>query len=570
MSNKINETSENEVELQDKIELFKPPPPRSSWFGESLFFVAEGLAILFIGLFCTYGEGIAPNTTTTETAARDMVQGFYPFFQDVHVMIFVGFGFLMIFIKTNCWTALCFNWVVSIWALQWGILSQGFWHQVIEGKETLDKINITLDRLIVADFGAGACMITFGAILGKCNLQQLFFLTFWEMLWWGLNESICVHKLHVTDMGGSMLVHAYGAYFGVTACYFFQPDRAKQSKNAQGSHMSETVAFVGAIFLWMFWPSFNGALASGVTQHRTIVNTVLAISGSCISSAAIARLLYGKLETEIMLNATLAGGVAIGTSADLIVSPWAAIFIGFLGGVLSALGFAKIGPWLSDKINLQDTCGVNNLHGMPAIMASIVSAIVIANSADSGFPEDYFGAVANGGTLGEQASNQIFSLLVTLAISMIGGLTGGWLCSLEIWQPVHTLFSDVDHFEGCIEKFPAEYLHGMDEEYEETKATYADVKTALSLRRALYPEETQEGAIKKMTDDVWDSAIGEGHREAGAKQVAAFLTGFVRKNQPGLEISAAAHESFFNEAAKGAMGISREELAAFVLEFTKA
>lgn len=147
-------------------------------------------------------------------------------------MIFIGFGFLMVFIKTNCWTALCFNWVISVWALQWGLLSNGFWHQVIEGKEHLEKINVTLDKLIVADFGAGACMITFGAILGKCNLQQLFFLTFWEMLWWGLNESICVHKLHATDMGGSMLVHAYGAYYGVACCYFFQPDRAKQSKNA--------------------------------------------------------------------------------------------------------------------------------------------------------------------------------------------------------------------------------------------------------------------------------------------------------------------------------------------------
>lgn len=273
--------------------------------------------------------------------------------------------------------------------------------------------------------------------------------------------------------------------------------------------MSETVAFVGAIFLWMYWPSFNGALASGVTQHRTVVNTVLAISGSCIGSAAIARLLHGKLETEIMLNATLAGGVAIGSSADIIVQPWAAIFIGFLGGVLSALGFAKIGPFLSDHINLQDTCGVNNLHGMPAIFAAIVSAIAIAGSAGKGFPDDYFPAVANGGTIGEQAGGQIIALLVTLGISMVGGLTGGYLASLEIFQPVHTLFSDVDHFEATIEKFPKEYLYGMDESYEETKATFEDVKTALCLRRALYPADNQEQAIAQMTDDIWDAEIGE-------------------------------------------------------------
>lgn len=33
-------------------------------------------------------------------------------------------------------------------------------------------------------------MISFGALLGKCNLQQLGFLVFWEMLLCGLNEAI--------------------------------------------------------------------------------------------------------------------------------------------------------------------------------------------------------------------------------------------------------------------------------------------------------------------------------------------------------------------------------------------
>ena len=55
------------------------------------------------------------------------MQNLYPFFQDVHVMIFIGFGFLMTFIKTHRWTALSFNFILSIWALQWGILSNGFY-----------------------------------------------------------------------------------------------------------------------------------------------------------------------------------------------------------------------------------------------------------------------------------------------------------------------------------------------------------------------------------------------------------------------------------------------------------
>jgi ammonium transporter Rh len=70
-----------------------------------------------------------------EMTARDTVQNMYPAYQDVHVMIFIGFGFLMTFIKTGALNALCLNWVISIWAVQWGILSNGFWHIMIDGGE---------------------------------------------------------------------------------------------------------------------------------------------------------------------------------------------------------------------------------------------------------------------------------------------------------------------------------------------------------------------------------------------------------------------------------------------------
>jgi len=85
----------------------------------------------------------------------------------------------------------------------------------------LTKIDVTLEKLIIGDFGAGAAMITFGVLLGKCNLQQLMFLVFWQMIWWGLNEAIGVALLNGTDMGGSIFVHTFGAYFGIAASFFF-------------------------------------------------------------------------------------------------------------------------------------------------------------------------------------------------------------------------------------------------------------------------------------------------------------------------------------------------------------
>lgn len=147
-------------------------------------------------------------------------------YQDVHVMIFIGFGFLMTFIRSMQLSAIIFNWVASVFALQWAILSLGFWHQVIHDRDNITKIDLKIDYLVAGDFGAASAMITFGAVLGKINLQQLLFLVFWMMIFYGLNEAICIVKFGLQDIGGSITIHTYGAYYGLAASFFFQPTRA--------------------------------------------------------------------------------------------------------------------------------------------------------------------------------------------------------------------------------------------------------------------------------------------------------------------------------------------------------
>ena len=107
----------DEADLTEKVKLFKPNPPvYYGRFGELMFVLVEVVTILLFGLCVKYGKYAKPSSELSEMEARDHVQGLYAFFQDVHVMIFVGFGFLMTFIKTSSWTALCFNWIISIWA----------------------------------------------------------------------------------------------------------------------------------------------------------------------------------------------------------------------------------------------------------------------------------------------------------------------------------------------------------------------------------------------------------------------------------------------------------------------
>lgn len=87
---------------------------------------------------------------------------------------------------------------------------------------------------------------------------------------------------------------------------------------------------------------------------------------------------------EVVLNATLAGGVAVGSASDLVVTAGVAMAIGALAGLLSCAGYLWFGKWLENKISLYDTCGVNNLHGMPGILGGIIGAIS-AGAAESAF-----------------------------------------------------------------------------------------------------------------------------------------------------------------------------------------
>ena len=127
---------------------------------------------------------------------------------------------------------------------------------------------MTLDSLIVGDFGAAAVLITFGALLGKVSISQMWCIATLESIFWGLNEALCVHEYHANDMGGSMYVHTFGAYFGLAATYFFNRSKAIEDKEKQceGNYNSQLIAMVGTVFLWMLWPSFNGALAGPSQQ----------------------------------------------------------------------------------------------------------------------------------------------------------------------------------------------------------------------------------------------------------------------------------------------------------------
>jgi len=205
---------------------------------------------------------------------------------------------------------------------------------------------------------------------------------------------------------------------------------------------------IGTLFLWMFWPSFNGALADPLSQHRVVINTVLALTGSCIGAFLFSQIMRkGKFSMVDIQNATLAGGVAIGSAADLVVRPWAATLIGLFASGVSVWGYTNLMPVLEQKLKLFDTCGVHNLHGMPGLIGAISGALASAIVGDEIYGQNIgvvYAARANGRSAGEQAGVQLLALAITLALALSGGCISGMIVSTKFFEPIpdDALFSD--------------------------------------------------------------------------------------------------------------------------------
>jgi len=114
---------------------------------------------------------------------------------------------------------------------------------------------MAMDSLVVGDFAAGAILISFGAMLGRITPSQLFVMAILEIIVYALNEQICVVKYEAVDMGGSMYVHSFGAYFGLAASAVFgapKGDEHEVEKRNTAIYHSDLFAMVGTIFLFMF------------------------------------------------------------------------------------------------------------------------------------------------------------------------------------------------------------------------------------------------------------------------------------------------------------------------------
>ncbi|XP_045901941.1 ammonium transporter Rh type B [Micropterus dolomieu] len=260
-------------------------------------FILEIILIILFGVLVEYDEDTDARKWHSHNHSEYDNEFYYryPSFQDVHVMIFIGFGFLMTFLQRYGFSSVGFNFLIAAFSLQWATLMQGFFHGLHGG-----KIHIGVESMINADFCTGSVLISFGAVLGKTSPVQLLVMAMFEVTLFAVNEFILLTILGAKDAGGSMTIHTFGAYFGLMVTRILYRPHLDKSKHKNCSvYHSDLFAMIGTIYLWMFWPSFNSAItAHGDDQHRTAMNTYYSLAACTLSTYGMSALTAhdGKLD----------------------------------------------------------------------------------------------------------------------------------------------------------------------------------------------------------------------------------------------------------------------------------
>ena len=327
--------------------------------------------------------------------------------RSIHIMamLLVGFGCLMVFVRKYGRSALTatFLLVANAIPVYFCISSQGLMGEGETG----------IDGLILAEFAAASLLICAGAVLGRLKMFQYIILGLLFIPCYMLNEWVVLSgglgllSSGFADTGGSIVIHAFGALFGF-GLIMTMTTRKESDTPVESDETSDRFSMFGSMVLWLFWPSFCAALVPVADIPHTVVNVILALCGATLMTYATSVTLRRKISIADVANASLAGGVAIGSTCDF-ASPISSVIIGGLAGVLSVVGFAAIMPWLQRRIRKVDTCGVMYLHGLPGLMGGL-AALFVVNGLD--------------------VSVQTTGIAITVVVALVTGYISGLILSL--------------------------------------------------------------------------------------------------------------------------------------------
>lgn len=170
-------------------------------------------------------------------------------------MLLVGFGFLMVFVKNYGYSATTGAYLVVAVGLPLYMLLRS------TGIISAEPIAAdSIKALLLAEFAAAAALISMGAVLGRLRIHQYALLALLAVPVYMLNEWLVLEgglgvTKGFTDAAGSIVIHAFGAYFGLGLTVALT-SRFHRETAIESDSTSDRFSMLGSMVLWLFWPSF--------------------------------------------------------------------------------------------------------------------------------------------------------------------------------------------------------------------------------------------------------------------------------------------------------------------------
>ena len=190
-----------------------------------------------------------------------------------------------------------------------------------------------------------------------------------------------LNEMGFHDFAGSAIVHSVGGVLALIGAIALGPRLGKYGKDKKSRAIpghNLALAALGVFILWLGWFGFNPGsqlAASGEVNRIAISHVFLTTNLAAAAGGAATMFLtwikYGKPSLSLMLNGILAGLVGITAGCD-VVSPWGAVVIGFVCGIV--LVFAI--EFIDHKLHIDDPVGASSVHGVCGILGTVMTGML--------------------------------------------------------------------------------------------------------------------------------------------------------------------------------------------------
>ncbi len=169
------------------------------------------------------------------------------------------------------------------------------------------------------------------------------------------------------DGGGAAAIHALGGISALAVVWIAGPRKGKFPQEGLSTAMpGHNVVYVllgclVALVGWLAWNMAGSLLwlnAAPAGLVVTAINTLLSAAAALVATFSVTRIRFGKPDASLCANGWLGGLVASSASAG-VVSPMAALFTGFVAGIITPL----LVELFELALSIDDPSGAISVHG---------------------------------------------------------------------------------------------------------------------------------------------------------------------------------------------------------------